>query len=809
MSEHAEPAAEAPVEGDAPARGRLGRLFSWILGWALASRVMMIVGSVVGLVLLGAVFAAWSYFGQIALEPVDPASVELAIAALDAGKYDEAKLLVGQMQRQPAAPELLGGALYVLGAVKAHEAGEEVSPDRRRIMHEIAARYLQKAASLGLPGERQGRAAYLLGKSLAKSGQWEEAIPALEEALRDESQPATEIHSLLVESLREGPESNLSIALKHNELVLADPALPQAAREQAWITGAGTLLRLQRFKAAREILAQIPKDSHVAASAMLLRGRLEIEEAQTLDKESPERAAKLAAALVDLQEAARLDVEHGPLSRQALLWMARRFELMNDHAAAHGEYDRLGKVHVNTPEGLAAMLAAADYHRRGGQFDKALEGYRHVLREIGAQVAYDSTLMPLSDVRRRLTTVYQQCVDEGRFAEAQTLVDLFEPVFGRVSCAEMRAKTFRQWGESRLGQAHDGGRAEDVAARKEGRGHLRAAGRAFEELARLRAATRQFTDDLWAAADCYFTGQSFTNAARLFEEYLHHEAKRQNALALLRLGQARLAIGEYDMAIAVLEECVEMFPDDAIAHQARLECARSYQRRGKTDLAEQLLLINLVGGSLTPASPEWRDSLFALGGLLHESGRYEDAIEKLQEAVERYPDEKAALLARYTIARSYHEAAAAPAARLQESKTDQAARAAWNESLTKAHEHYQAVQRTITLRGQAGGDALDRALLRNCYLMQGSVLFELRRFEEALQAYGNVITSYQNDPIALESFVQVANCWRRLNQPVKARVTLDQAKMVLKELPAETDFQATTNFNRQQWELLLSQMSNW
>jgi TolA-binding protein len=275
------------------------------------------------------------------------------------------------------------------------------------------------------------------------------------------------------------------------------------------------------------------------------------------------------------------------------------------------------------------------------------------------------------------------------------------------------------------------------------------------------------------------------------------------------LGQARLAIGEYDKAIAVLEECVEMFPDDAIAHQARLECARSYQRRGKTDLAEQLLLINLVGGSLTPASPEWRDSLFALGELLHESGRYEDAIEKLQEAVERYPDEKAALLARYTIARSYHEAAAAPAARLQESKTDQAARLAWNESLSKAHEHYQAVQRTITLRGQAGGDALDRALLRNCYLMQGSVLFELRRFEEALQAYGNVITSYQNDPIALESFVQVANCWRRLNQPVKARVTLDQAKMVLKELPAETDFQATTNFNRQQWELLLSQMSNW
>ena len=61
-------------------------------------------------------------------------------------------------------------------------------------------------------------------------------------------------------------------------------------------------------------------------------------------------------------------------------------------------------------------------------------------------------------------------------------------------------------------------------------------------------------------------------------------------------------------------------------------------------------------------------------------------------------------------------------------------------------------------------------------MMQGSVLFELRRFEEARQAYQNVITLYQNDPVVLESFVQVANCWRRLDQPVMARGNLKQAK---------------------------------
>jgi tetratricopeptide (TPR) repeat protein len=798
---HADGAVAAP-------RGRVARL----LNWCLASRLRIIISSAVGLTLLGTVFAAWSYFGQVALETVEPERVEAAIAALDAGQYEEAKMLVGQMQRQPAAPELLGGALFVLGAVKAHEAEIDVSPDRRRMIHEIAARYLQKAGALGLPGDRQGRAAYLLGKSLAKSGQWEAAIPALDEALRDKKQPATEIHSLLVAALLEGPESNLHDALQHNEQVLADSTLPRADRDQALIISAGILLRLQSYKPARAVLAQIPKDSPVAASAMLFLGRLEIEEAQTMEPGSPERDAKLTAALGNLQEAARLDQEQGALSRQAALWMARRFELTNEQAAALAEYDRISNVYASTPEGLTAMLAAADYYRRGGQFDRALFGYRHVLREMGGQVTYDSALMPLSDVRRRLTMVYQQCVDEERFDEALTLIDLFEPVFGRVSCAELRAKTYQQWGNLMLDRSREGNNAEDKASRTKGREYLRAGGQAYENLARLRYAARQFTDDLWAAADCYFQGQTFSNAARMLEEYLHHEARRQNAMALLKLGQARLATREYDKSILALEECVEMFPNDALVHQARLECARAYQQQGRVDQAEQLLMTNLVGGALRPTSPEWRDSLFALGGLLYEAGRYDEAISKLQEAVERYPDEKQALLARYTIARSYHNAAEAPSKRVQEAKTEnerQAARLVLTEHLTRAHESYQAVQRKITLRGHAEGDAMDRALLKNCYLMQGSVLFELRRFDEALQAYGNVITSYQNDPIALESFVQVANCWRRLDQPVKARVTLDQAKMVLKQLPPETDFLATTNFSRRQWELLLGQMSNW
>jgi hypothetical protein len=61
----------------------------------------------------------------------------------------------------------------------------------------------------------------------------------------------------------------------------------------------------------------------------------------------------------------------------------------------------------------------------------------------------------------------------------------------------------------------------------------------------------------------------------------------------------------------------------------------------------------------------------------------------------------------------------------------------------------------------------------------------------------------------LESFVQVANCWRRLDQPAMARGNLERAKVVLGKLPADADFLASTNFNRQQWTLLLDEMGKW
>jgi hypothetical protein len=61
----------------------------------------------------------------------------------------------------------------------------------------------------------------------------------------------------------------------------------------------------------------------------------------------------------------------------------------------------------------------------------------------------------------------------------------------------------------------------------------------------------------------------------------------------------------------------------------------------------------------------------------------------------------------------------------------------------------------------------------------------------------------------LETFVQIASCWRRLNQNDKARGSIQQAQIALDRLPPEADFAEATSLNRDEWRTLLTDMSNW
>lgn len=806
-----------PTESADPETGstvinRLRSRGARLMQWTAASRLRLVLVGSLTIVGLGVMFATWSYLARLAVSRQKPVAMATALAALDEGNYEEAKNLVGRLETRPDMPSHFGGALFVLGAAKAQEADSEWSGDRKRAVHLLASRYLRKARSLGVPPDRESESRFLLGRSLVRAHQPSQGILELEELLDGENPKPIETHTLLTEAYLALSNPNYEAALKHNEALIQQELLDAASRTQALIARTEILSRLGRLDDAKRQLEEIAQDTSQKVQVKSLSARLAIQVAQKLPEASPKRTSLLEGAIDDLREVQRLDRRSGQLTRQSMYWIAKTHELMGDRKTAIEQYENLGQIFGDTDEGLIAILTRAELAQEAGNAEQALAGYRTVLETVGQPVTYANGLMSLAELRKHLLSAHLLFVETDQSAHAISLLDQLFPVFELAEVTRLRALTLKNWGRSELDQANDSQGADAAELVRQGRYHQRAAGRAYEALAELRFATRHYTSDLWEAAELYFEGHSFSHAARVFEVFLQHEATRHRATALLRLGQCYLASGDATKAAITFEECIEVYPRDSVVYQARLDCSDAYLQIGNIKEAEELLLTNITGETMTPSSLQWRDSLFALGDLLHNSERFAEATRTLDEAVTRYPDAPQALLARYTIARSYHRAADKPAQRARDSKTEserQKNRKLRDKNLEAALGNYLKVQRIITLENRGASSELEKTLLRNCYMMQGSVLFQLRRFRDAHKAYANVSTLYQNEPFVLESFVHIANCWRRLDQPLNARQAIEQAKHVLTRLPTDTDFTIATNFSRQQWKLLLDEMSKW
>jgi len=823
---------QAETTASATAATGLSDRVERIFHWAASSKLRMMLAGTLFLAFFGGVFTTWSYLAHLAIDEKDQNTLARALAALDVNDFEKAKNIVGEMQRQGTDAEDFGGALYVLGVVKSAQADLEWSKDRQQAMHLIAARYLQKARELGVPARLEDLALFQVGQSLILGNQPQAGIQVLQAALDVKSLPTTKIHALLAAAYQSIPVPNLSAALQHNRAELKDPTLDPRRRGVASITQADILGQLGQLEEAQEILRTSSKtrmevsggsessnnppvlggNEAQQARILSISGRLAILQAEPLPQGSAQRKTLATQARADLREALRLDMRSSDLTRQAMYWIGKSYELLGDHAAAIQEYDTLSKSFGDTAECIAAMLAKADLAHAAGDDQVALASYRALLSTVGDPVTYRNHLLPLPDLQKRMLIAHNDFIEKEQFSEAMALVDALQPVFSLMEATELRATTHGKWAVANLTEAAQVPFREAEKIFAKGRYHHRAAGAAYELLSELRIASRRFTEDLWQAAENYFLGQSYSHAERMLTAYLYHEARDKQASALLRLGQAQLALGKNDAAIDTLSECIEMHPGDAVIYQTRLECANAHLQLGQGKRAQKLLLSNLVGGSLEPAASEWRDSLFLFGQYLHDSEQYDEAIEKLDEAVRRYPDAPQALFARYTIARSYHSASKKPALLAHEAKTEnerQKNRKWRDQNLLNALEYYLQVQRMLTLQGHIESHKFERALLRNCYMMQGSVLFQLKRYEEARKSYANISTLYQNEPSVLESFVHIANCYRRLNKPVKAKGTIEQAKLVLGRLPKGIDFKIATNFSRQSWEFLLNEMSAW
>ncbi len=787
------------------------------VGWAASNRrravlVIIAAGVSVGVVVAGGVWVAslGRAESEVALADV--------LALLDRGEYTQAKEAAETLRGQRTASlDDLAGAVYALGVATAEEADETVGRGRQDKFL-LAARYLEEARSRGFPPGRRSRGLFLLGKSLYEGGRIPASRTFLTAALRADPTNRAEIHRLLAGAYLNDSAPDLEKALHYSDLYLAERNLPPAKQQDGLMQRAQILLAMGNPDECMAILDRIPAQSTLRAEATILHGQVQMHQASALKNESEPTPRQLEEARQLFQEAIKTlqlaqgrDTITNHATRKSMYLIGVCFQEIGDYRAALRQFARTRQLFPETPEGMAASFQEAEIARNLGRDDDAVASYRRALEAFTDPKTFSNPWLTVRELRLRLLEAYEYFLQTRNFAAAEELSKLLHPLFPEVRALELQAEVHRTWGGALLAEAGQYSPAAAETFLREGRRQFREAGRLHARLAELLITTRRYPDQLWESGLDYMRGHSYTAAIGMLREYLKDQARQRHPQALVMLGEAYLAQGKVPEAVEAFQECVDFHPRDAAAYQARLLASRAWREQGEPAKAEKLLLENLTGEHLTPASQQWRESLFDLGELFSEEGRFEEATVRLEEALVRYPEDPRATTIRYLLAESYRRAALTARDQLREDLVGSARLA----SIAQIARHLErALAEFVTLRDllterQESRDLTDsdRAILRNACFAIGDVEFELERYDRAIQAYGNATDRYQGSPEVLDAYVRIADAYRRLGDSVQARIALEQAKSVLSRMKPDVSFSGPTNFNRTQWGELLEYLS--
>jgi tetratricopeptide (TPR) repeat protein len=755
-------------------------------------------------------------------DPEDPPArqLESALRLLDEGRDQSARRIAVRLQEKGYQdPNFAGGVPFVLGICAFRDAGahDDVTRDQRYM---TAVGFLREAARLSLPDERRPEWAFAAGISLQRTGFADEAQPLLEEAVQTYAPGKHEAGLTVTQIYMDGrTRENLEHALAVNDQLVADATLRPADRDNAWLQRAQILLSLGRRQESEEALENVSRDGRrtqgiavLRAQSMMVDGKLR-EALKTLDPLSRD---------VGLDQA---------YPAQAQYLMGACAEQLGEIENAVVYYQRTAERFEQTHEALAARLGAAAGLRKLGRNEEALENYALVLRSVPRPRSFRNRWVSLKKLQDTVVEAWNSWMENHYYDEAIALADIMSPVIPREQALELAARASQRWAQyldgelAKLPLDRESPRQAEVELR------WKRSGQAFARLAENRRSAVEHFNALWTSAEDYIKGRDFENAIAILDQFVAERTSNLLPTALVRRGQCLMNIGRLDDALRDFQEAIASAPTDPVAFQARLLIGQCHLEHDEIDQAERTWRMILESTDLTPTALEWRTALYSLGKLLYETAeiarrksaqvvltgqninndqqaqalaRFDDAILRLEEFRDRYPSAAETAEVRFLLARALQKSAEFPEARWKSAETETARseyRRQMQERLERAIHELQGLQ-TLLLGRQASGqlDPPGQVRLRNCFFEIANCNFMLGRYEAAIAAYSTSAGRYQHEPDSLSAYVQIANCYDRMQRPAEALSTLAQAQLILKQLPDDAFLAEPSAMSRDDWQ---------
>ena len=318
-----------------------------------------------------------------------------------------------------------------------------------------------------------------------------------------------------------------------------------------------------------------------------------------------------------------------------------------------------------------------------------------------------------------------------------------------------------------------------------------------------------YGDGLWHGIDLYDRAGDLRRAISALKLFVTE--RPQDSLtpeALLRLGRAYQAMGAYDDAIAAFQQNLFRHPTALAANKSAVPLAQAYIAKGPDfyGKAEKTLTDVLGNPLITPEAIEFRQSLFDLAQLFYRTSRFEEAVSKLEELSQRYPQDEKMGQILFLMADSYRKSAhlllvAGPTTKPGDANTPVdlgEAIFAKRTRLTKASALY---ARVIELdRLSEPKDEVGKLYEKLSHFYRADCAYDLSNYTEAIRLYDTAAFRYQDDPSALSAYVQIVNSYCALGRFEDARTANERAKVLLKKMPTEAFADGSFAMPKEYWQ---------
>jgi tetratricopeptide (TPR) repeat protein len=324
-----------------------------------------------------------------------------------------------------------------------------------------------------------------------------------------------------------------------------------------------------------------------------------------------------------------------------------------------------------------------------------------------------------------------------------------------------------------------------------------------------------YGEAMWKGIDLYDRAANDAGAVSALELFVAE--RPDDALtpdALLRLGRTYQAGGMFDKAIEAFQRNQFRYPQSLAASKSAVPLAQAYIAQGPDSFGKaEKVLLSVVNNNplLTPESEEFKQALFELGQLFYRTERYEDAVGRLNEFVDRYPSDQRIGQLLFLMADSYRKSAGLLDAKLAAQKTASAdasgdnigvdiaeSQAARKDRLTKAKVLY---DRVVDLyKANPPSDDVAKLYQKLSHFYRADCLYDLGQYADAIQLYDTAAFRYQEDPSALAAYVQIVNAYCALGKMEEAKTANERAKWLLRRIPPESFNDGTFSMPKEYWE---------